>query len=174
MMSKDALEMARDRGLDLVEISPQSDPPVAKLMDYGKHLYQKHKREREAKKKTVSQQVKEIKLRIKTEEHDIQTKLRHMRRFLEHGDKVKLVVIYRGREMAHPELGDELLKRVIGEVENQGVPEYMPKREGRNLVTVISPLSKSQISAREKAARESAAQASKAQDASPNTGKMEG
>jgi translation initiation factor IF-3 len=156
MLARDALEMARERNLDLVEVAPQANPPVAKFMDYGKALYQKQKREREARKRQVSGQVKEVKLRIKTEEHDIQTKLRHMRRFLEHGDKVKLIVIYRGREMAHPELGEELLRRVIGEVENLGNAEYMPKREGRNLVTVIAPLSRAQIAAREKALQKKA------------------
>ncbi len=170
MLTRDALERAREKDLDLVEVAPKGNPPVARIMDYGKHLYQQQKREREARKKQASSQVKEIKLRIKTDEHDIQTKLRHMRRFLEHGDKVKLIVIYRGREMAHPELGDELLKRVIGEMEELGAAEYMPKREGRNLVTVVAPLSKSQIAAREKAKQ----RAPQAQAAPASSGKPEG
>jgi translation initiation factor IF-3 len=151
MLTKDAIENAREKGLDLVEVASNAKPPVCKIMDYGKHQYQKQKRERDAKKKQVSSQVKEIKLRVKTEDHDIQTKLRNMRKFLGQGDKVKLVVIYRGREMAHPELGMVVLKKVIALVEELGTPEYMPKREGRNLVTVIAPLTKSQIASREKA-----------------------
>jgi translation initiation factor IF-3 len=153
MLTRDAIEQAREKDLDLVEVAPKGNPPVARMMDYGKHLYQQQKRDREARKKQASAHVKEVKLRIKTDEHDVQTKLRHMRKFLEHGDKVKLVVIYRGREMAHPELGDQLLKRVIEELEELGSPEYIPKREGRNLVTVIAPLSKAQMAAREKAVK---------------------
>jgi len=180
MLARDALEVAREKNLDLVEVAPQANPPVAKIMDYGKALYQKQKRDREARKRLVSGQVKEVKLRIKTEEHDIQTKLKHMRRFLEHGDKVKLIVVYRGREMAHPELGDKLLKRVIGEVENIGNAEYIPKREGRNLITVIAPLSKAQIAAREKALRRKAQETPLADSPGPESagdksgGKAEG
>lgn len=151
MMTRDAVELARSKGLDLVEVAPEADPPVTRIMDYGKHLYVQQKRDREARKKQVHQRVKEVKLRIKTEEHDIQTKLRHIRDFLQEQDKVKLTVMYRGREMVHPELGRQLLERVIRELEEMGVPEYLPKQEGRNLTTVINPYSKAQLQAREKA-----------------------
>ena len=151
MMTRDAIDLARGKGLDLVEVAPDGDPPVTRIMDYGKHLYTQQKRDREARKKQVQQRLKEVKLRIKTEENDIQTKLKHIRQFLGEQDKVKLTVMYRGREMAHPELGRQLLERVLKELEELGVPEFMPKLEGRNLTTVLNPYSKAQLAAREKA-----------------------
>jgi len=151
MMTRDAIDLARGKGLDLVEVAPEADPPVTRIMDYGKHLYTQQKRDREARKKQVQQRLKEVKLRIKTEENDIQTKLKHIRQFLGEQDKVKLTVMYRGREMAHPELGRQLLERVLKELEELGAPEYMPKLEGRNLTTVLNPYSKAQLAAREKA-----------------------
>ena len=151
MMTRDAIDLARSKSLDLVEVAPEADPPVTRIMDYGKHLYTQQKRDREARKKQVQQRLKEVKLRIKTEENDIQTKLRHVRQFLAEQDKVKLTVMYRGREMAHPELGRQLLERVIKELEEFGAVEFMPKLEGRNLTTVINPYSKAQLATREKA-----------------------
>ncbi len=146
MLTKDAINLAEERGLDLVEVGESADPPVTKLMDYGKFVYQKHKQEKDARKKTSSQKpIKEIKLGIKTDEHDLQTKFRHIREFMEKGSKTKLIVMFRGREMAHPELGRELMQRVIQELADFGAPDYFPKQEGRNLVAVISPHSKQLI-----------------------------
>ena len=146
MLSKDAIMLAEERGLDLVEVGEGADPPVCKVMDYGKFLYQKHKQEKEAKKKSAGQRpIKEIKIGIKTEDHDLQTKLRHIREFLERGSKTKIIVMYRGREMAHPELGRELLQRVIQELADFGAVEFIPKQEGRNLVTLIGPHSKQEL-----------------------------
>lgn len=157
MLSKDAIKFAEERGLDLVEVGEGADPPVTKVMDYGKFLYQKHKQEKEAKKKSAGQKpIKEIKIGIKTEEHDLQTKLRHIREFLERGNKTKLIVMYRGREMAHPELGRELLQRVIQLMSDFGATEYVPKQEGRNLVTILAPHSKQELE-RIRKAKEAAA-----------------
>lgn len=146
MLTRDAIKFAEERGLDLVEVGETADPPVAKLMDYGKFLYQKHKQEKEARKKSAGQKpIKEMKIGVKTEEHDLQTKLRHIKEFLEKGYKTKVIVMYRGREIAHPELGKELLNRVIQEMADYGAPEYVPKQEGRNLVTLLAPHSKQQL-----------------------------
>lgn len=148
MLTKDAIKLAEEKGLDLVEVGGSADPPVTKIMDYGKFLYQKHKQEKESRKKSKStgqKSVKEIKIGVKTEEHDLQTKMRHIKEFLEDGHKTKIVVMYRGREMAHPELGNELLRRVIQELALFGAPEYIPKQEGRNLVTMVAPHSKQQL-----------------------------
>ena len=143
MLTRDAIKFAEERGLDLVEVGSNADPPVAKVMDYGKFMYQRQKQEKESRKKSAGQKpIKEIKLGVKTEEHDLQTKIKHIKRFLSTGHKAKVVVIYRGREMAHPELGKELLNRIIQEVSELGQPEYIPKQEGYNLVTIIAPHSK--------------------------------
>jgi len=144
MMTRDAIKLAEERSLDLVEVGGTSDPPVTKLMDIGKFLYQKNKQEKESKKKSgVGQKsIKEIKVGVKTEEHDLQTKIRHIKEFLEEGHKVKMIVMYRGREMAHPELGRELAKRVVADIADLGAPEFMPKQEGYNLVTMLGPHSK--------------------------------
>jgi len=161
MLTRDAVRLAEERGLDLVEVGESANPPVAKLMDYGKFLYQKHKQEKEARKKSAGQKpIKEMKIGVKTEEHDLQTKLRHIREFLEKGNKTKLIVMYRGREMAHPELGRQLLERLIQELADLGAPEYMPKLEGRNLVTMIAPHSK-QMLEKIKKQKEAEAQAGK-------------
>lgn len=143
MLTRDAIKFAEERGLDLVEVGANLDPPVTKVMDYGKFMYQRQKQEKESRKKGTGQkQIKEIKLGVKTEEHDLQTKIRHIKRFLTTGHKAKVIVIYRGREMAHPELGRELLNRIIQEVGDLGQPEYIPKQEGYNLVTILAPCSK--------------------------------
>jgi len=145
MLTRDAIKLAEEKELDLVEVSPNADPPVAKIMDYGKFMYQRQKLEKESKKKSASQKPpKEVKIRVKTDEHDLQTKIRHIRRFLEHNHKAKVIIIYRGREMVHPELGKELLQRVIDEVSDLGQPEFIPKQEGYNLVTIIAPYSEEQ------------------------------
>ncbi len=137
----DALEAAQEAGLDLVKIS-EADPIVCKVMDYGKHLYEVKKQKNEAKKKQHQVQIKEVKFRPNTEEGDYQVKLRNLVRFLEAGDKAKITLRYRGREMAHQELGMQLLQRIEKELEEISTVEQRPKMEGRQLVMVIAPKKK--------------------------------
>ncbi len=134
-----ALESARNRGLDLVEVSPGADPPVCRIMDYGKFKYQQKKRAQEAKKKQTFIQVKEVKLRPKTEEHDLKVKIKHVLRFLDAGNKAKISVVFRGRELAHTHLGRELLMKVLEEVGDVGVVEKTPGMEGRTMTMILSP-----------------------------------
>lgn len=141
MNLQDALDAAREEGLDLVEVAPNADPPVCKIMDYGKFRYQQSKRSQEAKKKQTVIQVKEVKLRPKTDEHDIQTKLRHIRRFLAQKDKAKVTVIFRGREIAFRDRGEMVLQKVLEELKDEVVVEMPPKMEGRNLVMILAPKS---------------------------------
>jgi translation initiation factor IF-3 len=137
----DALEAAQEAGLDLVKIS-EADPIVCKVMDYGKHLYELKKQKNEAKKKQHQVQIKEVKFRPNTEEGDYQVKLRNLIRFLEAGDKAKITLRYRGREMAHQELGMQLLQRIEKELEELATVEQRPKMEGRQLVMVLAPKKK--------------------------------
>ena len=156
MKFKDALALAQEAGLDLVEISSgtsstQAKPalngvvetttqiPVAKIMDYGKYRYDRQKKQQEARKRQKYSDVKEIKLRPTIETHDYEVKMRAVRRFLEAGDKVKITLRYRGREMSHMEIGEQLLHRVLDEVKNLARIESAPKLEGRQIVTIISP-----------------------------------
>jgi translation initiation factor IF-3 len=150
MITRDALELARSKGLDLVEVAPQADPPVARIMDFGKYLYTQQKRQRDAKKKQAAQQIKEIKLRTKTEEHDLQTKLKKIKEFLLDGDRVKIRVVYRGREMAHPELGHAVLHRILEELEDYGAQVDQSEMQGKSLLTMIAPYTKEQIAKRQK------------------------
>lgn len=167
MLTRDAIRMAEERNLDLVEVGSNADPPVTKIMDLGKFLYQKHKQEKESRKKGSGQKaIKEVKFGIKTEEHDIQTKIRHIIEFLEKGHKTKMIVMYRGREMAHPELGRELLARVLEQLAPYGAPEYIPKQEGYNLVTIVAPHNKQTL---EKIRRQKEAEAKAQQAGSPAT-----
>ncbi|WP_425319907.1 translation initiation factor IF-3 [Neptunomonas qingdaonensis] len=136
-----ALDMAQEAELDLVQIS-DSDPVVCKLMDFGKHQYEKKKQDAEAKKKQHQTQVKEMKFRPATEDGDYQVKLRNLVRFLEAGDKAKVTLRFRGREMAHQELGMNLLLRIEKDLEEQGVVEQRPKMEGRQMIMVIAPKKK--------------------------------
>lgn len=138
----EALDAARQLELDLVEISPTATPPVCKLMDFGKYQYEQKKRLAEQRKKQVQVQVKEIKFRPGTEEHDYQVKMRNVQKFLGEGNKVKLTLRYRGREMAHQELGLELLNRVEEELGDAIQVEHRPKMEGRQLTMVIAPRKK--------------------------------
>ncbi|WP_211659301.1 translation initiation factor IF-3 [Paracoccus indicus] len=133
------LQMAQDAGLDLVEISPNASPPVCKIMDVGKFKYEQQKREAEARKKQKIIEVKEIKFRPGTDTHDYDVKMRSVLKFLEGGDKVKVTLRFRGREMAHQDLGLELLHRVRADVEELGKVESMPKLEGRQMVMMIFP-----------------------------------
>ncbi len=137
-----ALELAEQVGLDLVEISPNATPPVCKIMDFGKYKYETQKREAEAKKKQKTIEVKEVKFRPNTDSHDYDVKMRNVTRFLEAGDKVKVTLRFRGREMAHQNLGRELLERVAEDVKDLGKVENMPKMEGRQMVMMIGPLNK--------------------------------
>ena len=139
MATQEALEQAEELGLDLVEVAPNERPPVCRFMDYGKYKYQRSKRQQQAKKKQKIILVKEIKLRPKTEEHDYQFKIQHVRRFLEEGNKAKVTVIFRGREMAHTELGRRILDRIIVDLEEIATVEQMPKQEGRNMTIVLGP-----------------------------------
>ncbi|MDO5646469.1 translation initiation factor IF-3 [Paracoccus sp. (in: a-proteobacteria)] len=133
------LQMAMDAGLDLVEISPNATPPVCKVMDLGKYKYEQQKREAEARKKQKVIEVKEIKFRPGTDTHDYDVKMRSVMKFLEGGDKVKVTLRFRGREMAHQDLGLDLLNRVKDDVGEAGKVESMPKLEGRQMVMMISP-----------------------------------
>ena len=139
---REALSMAVEAGLDLVEISPNANPPVCKIMDYGKFKYEQQKRESEARKKQTTIQVKEVKFRPNTDTHDYEVKMRNVVKFLEKGDKVKVTLRFRGREMAHQNLGRELLQRVAEDTKEIGKVENMPKMEGRQMIMMIGPLSK--------------------------------
>lgn len=131
--------MAEDAGLDLVEIAPMASPPVCKLMDFGKFKYQEQKKAHEARSKQKQVQVKEVKLRPGTDENDYQIKLRNLKRFLDEGDKCKVTLRFRGREMAHQEFGLRQLERIKADLEEVGVVEQMPKMEGRQMIMVIAP-----------------------------------
>ncbi|AMJ76353.1 translation initiation factor IF-3 [Alteromonas stellipolaris] len=140
----EATKLAEEASLDLVEISPNAEPPVCKVMDYGKFLFEKSKAQKEQKKKQKQIQVKEIKFRPGTDEGDYQVKLRNLRRFLEGGDKAKVTIRFRGREMAHQEIGIELLNRVKADLEEIAVCESFPRRvEGRQMIMVLAPTKKS-------------------------------
>jgi translation initiation factor IF-3 len=133
-----ALAIARQKGLDLVEISPTAVPPVCRIMDYGKYQYQEQKRAREAKRHQHVVEVKEIKFRPKVDEHDYQFKKNHIQRFIEEGDKVKATIFFRGREMAHPEIGHKILMRLIGDLAEVAVPETAPRMEGNQMHTIFT------------------------------------
>jgi translation initiation factor IF-3 len=137
-----ALELAAESDMDLVEISPQAKPPVCRIMDYGKFQFEQNKKKQAAKKKQKQIQVKEVKFRPGTEEADYQVKLRNLTRFLEHGDKCKVTLRFRGREMAHQELGRQLLKRVEQDLIELATVEQFPKMEGRQMVMVMAPKKK--------------------------------
>ena len=133
------MEMAERAGLDLVEISPNATPPVCKIMDFGKFKYETQKKEAEARKNQKTIEIKEVKFRPNTDTHDYDVKMRNVLKFLENGDKVKVTLRFRGREMAHQDLGRNLLERVAKDVEDLGKVENMPKMEGRQMVMMIGP-----------------------------------
>jgi|TARA_B100002019_G_C20944360_1_gene438382 translation initiation factor IF-3 len=135
----DAIRKAEDFGLDLVEVQPNADPPVCKILDYGKFKYEAQKRANEARKKQKIIEVKEIKLRPNIDEHDYQVKMRNVQKFLNAGDKVKVTLRFRGREMAHQELGANVLTRVREETDEFAKVEAMPKMEGRQMIMVLAP-----------------------------------
>ena len=136
------MRAAEEGGFDLVEISPTAKPPVCRIMDYGKFLFELSKKQAEAKKKQKQVQIKELKFRPTTEDGDYQVKLRNLVRFLEHGDKVKITLRFRGREVAHQDLGMKILERVQKDMAELAVVEQHPKREGRQLLMVLSPKKK--------------------------------
>ena len=138
----EAIQMARDEGLDLVEVSPTADPPVCRIMDFGKYLFELNKKAQSAKRKQKQVHVKEIKFRPGTDEGDYQVKLRKLVEFLGNGDKTKVTLRFRGREMAHQELGAKLLARVREDLDEIGVVEQMPQLEGRQMIMVMSPKKK--------------------------------
>ena len=137
---KEAVEMAKQEGLDLIEISPNANPPVCKITDIGKYRYDLQKKANKAKKKQKIVNLKEIKLRPVTEIHDYNFKLKNAQKFLEKGDKVKFTVRFKGREMQHTDLGKKLMKRIIGDTANLGKVEVDPKLEGRQIIMIIQPL----------------------------------
>ena len=139
---REAIEAAKDEGLDLVEVSPNVDPPVCRIMDFGKYLFEQNKKAQSARRKQKQVHVKEIKFRPGTDEGDYQIKLRKLVQFLETGDKTKITLRFRGREMAHKELGAQLLARVRGDLEEYGTVEQMPQMEGRQMVMVMAPKKK--------------------------------
>lgn len=138
----EARRISEEAGLDLVEVSPEAKPPVCRIMDYGKYKFQMSKRKAAAKKKQKQIQIKEIKLRPATEEADYQVKMRNIMKFLESGDKAKVTVRFRGREMSHPELGMQLLERMLKDLSEYGSVEQHPKFEGRQIVMVLGPKKK--------------------------------
>jgi translation initiation factor IF-3 len=142
MSVREALDIANERDLDLVEVAPNANPPVCRLLEYGKFLYEKSKREREARKAQKSTEIKEIRLRPKTGEHDIAFKMRDMRRFLNSGAKVKVRVAFRGREITHAEVGRAMLERIAGEMSDIALIEQRPRLEGRSLLMILSPANK--------------------------------
>ena len=135
----DAMAAAEQRGLDLVEVAPEAQPPVCRIMDYGKYKYQQSKRAAEAKKKQVRVELKEVKMRPKTEDHDFLFKAKNARRFLEEGNKVKVTIMFRGREVTHPEFGYRLIERLVTEVADIGQPDSHPGMVGRFMTVVLSP-----------------------------------
>lgn len=142
MIVPEALNIAAERGLDLVEVSPNAEPPVCKIMDYGKYKYEQSKKAQEARKRQSTIQVKEIKMRPRTDDHDLDFKIKHVIRFLEEGNKVKITIRFRGREMAYTDQGIALLERVVDMVKDFGGVEQRPQHEGRQLSLVLAPQKK--------------------------------
>jgi translation initiation factor IF-3 len=139
MPTHEALRLAEEKGLDLVEISPRAFPPVCRIMDYGKYKYEEAKKKQQAKKRSSTVETKEIKFRPKTEEHDMEFKVKHVRRFLEAGNKVRLAVVFRGREITHPQTGMAVLNRVVERCTDIATVETTPNMEGRRMIMVIAP-----------------------------------
>lgn len=142
LATREAIRISEESGLDLVEVSPEAKPPVCRIMDYGKFKFQVSKRKAAARKKQKQIQIKEVKMRPATEAADYQVKLRNILKFLEQGDKAKVTIRFRGREMSHPELGTQLLHKMVADVGEEGVVEQHPKFEGRQIVMVLGPKKK--------------------------------
>ena len=135
----EALAFADRLNLDLVEVAPMANPPVCKVMDYGKYRYEQEQKAKEARKRQTTISIKEIKLRPKIDDHDFETKKGHVQRFLKHGDKVKLTIMFRGRELVHPHLGERLLRRMAEDLADVGEIESEPSLDGRNMVMMLAP-----------------------------------
>ena len=142
--TRDALEMARERGLDLVEVAPNAIPPVCRLMDYGKFRYEQSRKERESRRHQHVIELKEVRIRPKIDDHDLETKGRQAAKFLDAGDKVKLTVLFRGREMAHPDIGKGLLDQLADQLRPHGTVEQSPRMEGRAMTMFMNPLKQKQ------------------------------
>jgi translation initiation factor IF-3 len=140
--TREAIRRAEESGLDLVEVAPTAKPPVCRIMDFGKYKYELAKKANEARKNQTVIVVKEIKLRPRTDEHDIQFKMNNMRRFLEEGNKVKVSVMFRGREMAHIQMGRAVLDRIVAELQNEAIIEQAPRMEGRNMMLLLGAKAK--------------------------------
>lgn len=136
---KEALTIAAKAGLDLVEIAPNAEPPVCRIMDYGKYRYQQSKKLQDARKSQTTIQIKEIRLRPKTEEHDLEVKIRHIKKFLQQNDKVKITMMFRGREIAYSDLGRKIMETIRDALGDVGAVEMQPKLEGRNMIMVVVP-----------------------------------
>lgn len=154
---RDAMAYAEERDLDLVEVAAQSDPPVVRVMDYGKYKYQKEQARKAARKKQTNINVREIKLRPKIGDHDFGTKRGHVERFLKGGDKVKVTIMFRGREVQHPELGERLLRRLADDLNELGKIESQPNLDGRNMVMVMAPKKDAQAAQQESRDRQESA-----------------
>ena len=139
MVTKDALRLAIEQQLDLVEVAPMGKPPVCRIMDFGKFRYEQQKRDKETKKKQKVVTVKEVKLRPNIEDHDFNVKFKNALRFIEDGDKVKVTIMFRGRELSHPELGREVLLKMAAELKDLVTVERDPKLEGKNMIMILSP-----------------------------------
>ena len=161
----EAIRKAREKNLDLVEISPTAQPPVCRIMDYGKFLYQQEKKEREAKKHQKTITVKEVKFRINVDDHDYETKKNHVLRFLGEGDKVKATIFFRGREMTRTSLGRQILERLIKDVEPESIVEFRPRQEGNTLHAILAP--KKSDKEREKEKQKAAAARSASSQSAP-------
>ncbi|WP_371176740.1 translation initiation factor IF-3 [Buchananella felis] len=169
---EDALRLAREADLDLVEVAPDAKPPVAKLMDYGKFKYETAMKQRDARRNQANTVLKEIRFRLKIDDHDYATKRGHVERFLSGGDKVKVMIMFRGREQSRPEAGVRLLERLAADVAELGTVESMPRQDGRNMTMVLGPLKKKQSARseqrrkreREQAERQAAEQAAATED----------
>ena len=139
MSGREAQQLAYEKHLDLVEIAPTAKPPVCRIMDYGKYRYEQQKREKESRKKQKTFDIKEVKLRPGIEEHDFNVKFKNAVRFLEDGDKVKVTIMFRGRELSHPEMGEVLLNKMAAQLKEMAVVERQPKLEGKNMIMIVAP-----------------------------------
>lgn len=166
----EALAIARADELDLVEVAPNANPPVCRIMNYGRYKYEQEQRRKESRRKTTNVVVKEMKFRPKIDGHDYTTKMKHVERFLLEGSKVKLTIMFRGREMAHPELGLRILQRVAEEVADFAVVEQSPKQDGRNMTMILNAAKKPETKTKAKAK----AKAKAMPDAAPTTGSESG
>lgn len=151
MPTREAMRLAEEQHLDLVEVAPKARPPVCRIMDFGKYRYEQQKREKEARKKQKVITIKEVKLRPNIEQHDYEVKLKHAMRFLGEGNKVKVTIMFRGRELSHPELGQEILGRVAEDLKDSIIVDRKPKLEGRNMIMIVAPKAASKNGGQKKA-----------------------